>query len=456
MGEYCNRWERLELIRREKFDLVLPKAMRDNQVDMWIHVVKLGNPDALALDLGVGISLLAPAPPSGSTSYFIFTDRGGDRIERAVLGGVALTDVSSETFDVFGSEEDLGQFVAERDPERIGVNMSEWLAVADGLSHTGYHRLVKALGEKYAERLVSAERVISDFRDRRVISEIVEYGKLGEMTRQLIERAISNEVITPGVTTREDVGWWMQEQVLALGVEPSYSMFLMPSVIFSTSDAFEGYPGPRHHIFQRGDLFQLDTGIAFMGMRYMNQGTDFKRTAYILREGETAVPTGVQRAWEAGLRARQVLRKSIKVGRTGDETLKIVGEAFEEAGFVFVNLIHNPGYAGGWVKVWEEALEIRGLGPDEEHKTQVSIDCHSVGNMGNSQTAAGPAISGFRPGRGDLMIKPNHLFAFELFADSPIPEWDTRVRFGIEDDALVTEDGVQFLYPPNSRILLVH
>ena len=49
-NEYRSRWERLDLICREKFDISLPKALRENQIDMWIHVVKLGNPDALALE----------------------------------------------------------------------------------------------------------------------------------------------------------------------------------------------------------------------------------------------------------------------------------------------------------------------------------------------------------------------------------------------------------------------
>jgi len=445
-NEFRSRWERLDLICREKLDISLPKALRENQVDMWIHVVKLGNPDPLALDLGVGVSASAPDPSGGSTGYFVFTDRGGARIERAILGGSVEREDSP--YDIIGLEEDLGQFVAERDPERIAVNMSGWVAVADGLSHTCYLRLVEALGEKYANRLVSAEQVITDFRDRRVIREIVEYGQLGEATRLLIERALSNEVITPGVTTKEDVAWWVKEQVLARGIEPSYSEFYLPSLLYSESKEFEGYPGPSKHTFQRGDLFQFDWGFNFM-----NLGTDMKRTAYILKEGETAVPAGVQRAWDQGLRARQVLRENIKVGRTAEETLKIVGDAFEEAGFVFAKLIHD---AGDWDVVWDEALKIRGLGPDERDKTQVSIDCHCVGNTGNSQIEPGPAICGFRPGRGHLTIKPNHLFALELFANSPIPEWGGyRVRFGIEDDAIVTQDGVQFLYPPNSRILLI-
>ena len=32
-------------IRREKFDLVLPEAMRKNKVDMWIHVMREAIPD---------------------------------------------------------------------------------------------------------------------------------------------------------------------------------------------------------------------------------------------------------------------------------------------------------------------------------------------------------------------------------------------------------------------------
>ena len=62
-------------IRQEKFDIVLPQAMRKNNVDMWIHVMRTAIPDSFG------------AEDLGSTSgLFIFTDRGGDRIERAVIG----------------------------------------------------------------------------------------------------------------------------------------------------------------------------------------------------------------------------------------------------------------------------------------------------------------------------------------------------------------------------------
>ena len=450
MNDYRSRWEKLELILREKLDISLPRAMRDNDIDMWIHVVKLGIPDPLDLDLGVGVALLCPDPSAGSTTYFIFTDRGDARIERAVLGGFTR---QGDVYDIVGTEEDLKTFVDDRDPKRIAVNMSDWLAIADSLTHSSYTKLVDVLGAKYCEeRLVSSEHVITDFRDRRVISEIVEYGQLAETTRQLIERALSNEVITPGITTPEDVGWWLKEQLLSLGIEDSFHRFPVPSIIYSGSPEFDGYPGPAPHTFQPGDLFQLDFGISLM-----NLGTDMKRTAYILRDEEVMVPSGVQHAWDQGLKARSILREHIKVGQTGEETLSLIGNALEAAGFVFVNQIHNSLYfEGGWDGVWNEALAIRGVRADELNKTQVSIDCHCVGNTGDSQIEQGPAISGFRTGRSHLTIKANHLFAFELFANSPIPEWgQTRVRLGLEDDAIVTEEGVQFLYPPNNRILLI-
>ncbi len=62
-------------IRRDKFDVILPQVMRKRGVDMWIHVMREAIRDSFGAD------------ELGSTSgVFVFTDRGGDRIERAILG----------------------------------------------------------------------------------------------------------------------------------------------------------------------------------------------------------------------------------------------------------------------------------------------------------------------------------------------------------------------------------
>ena len=95
-------YETMRLIRQEKMDLVLPGAMRDNNVDMWIHVVQSANKDPLALDLGGWFEFRAWDP----FGYHIFTDRGGDRIERIILGGEdeeGLYDISGSGTSCFGS-----------------------------------------------------------------------------------------------------------------------------------------------------------------------------------------------------------------------------------------------------------------------------------------------------------------------------------------------------------------
>ena len=197
--EARERWERLAQIRRDKFDLVLPEAMRDNGIDMWITVMKEGYRDPLWMDLGQGYV--------GSIGYYVFTDRGGDRVERAALGIGGYLLERSGAYDIVTGSFDLREFVAERDPQRIGLNMSHEIGGADGLSHTSYLHLVETLGEPYASRLASAEKLASDFRSRRVASEIAAFAEAGEISRHLAERALSNEVIIPGGTALEDVSW---------------------------------------------------------------------------------------------------------------------------------------------------------------------------------------------------------------------------------------------------------
>jgi len=258
------RWQRINLIRKEKFDIVLPKVMRDNKIDMWIVMVKRGHSEPLAVDLGGG----SPHDwwsKGEFIGYYIFTDRGGERIERAVLGMGGFTLRYGGLYDIFGSAKDLKKFVEERDPQRIAVNMSKHLGAADGLSHTCYQHLVKELGEKYAKRLVSSEKLVADFRSQRVTSEIALYGEVAEISRILIEKALSNEVIIPGITTLGDIGWWIADQCLALGVDASPEL---PYVIYLKRASSKDY------IIQRGDLLSLDWGI-----HLMNFYTDIKRVA---------------------------------------------------------------------------------------------------------------------------------------------------------------------------------
>jgi len=55
------------------------------------------------------------------------------------------------------------------------------------------------------------------------------------------------------------------------------------------------------------------------------------------------------------------------------------------------------------------------------------------------------------------MLHPTNLLAIELFAYTAAPEWGgKKVRIPIEDDGVVTANGIEWLYPINTRILLIH
>ena len=414
-GEAQKRWERMNQIRQEKFDLVLPEVMRENNVDMWITVNREGFDDPLTEDFGKGYV--------GSYGYYVFTDRGDGRIERAILGvGTALVE-DNGAYDIIGDAADLKEFVEARNPQSIALNYARNIGAADGLSYTSHQKLSEELGSTYAERFVSAEKLASDFRSRRVASEIAAFAWAGEMSRNIAERAFSNEVITPGKTTLADVAWWMREQQFENHLGTSFGM---PSVYITGPDGFVALSND--HVIQRGDFLAIDWGVG-----YLNFFTDMKRHAYVLREGETHVPDSIQKAFDNGRAVRDILKNNIKAGRTAAETYDLLVNEINGAGFTYMETFNQP--------------------TDDPEKIDVIIGSHSVGNLGHG---IGPSIAWFNPERMTYMIKPSNLFSIELFAYTAIPEWGgKKLRIPLEDDAIVTERGVEWLYPVNQKVLLI-
>jgi len=411
--EARRRWERMCQIRAEKFDLVLPKALHDNDVDMWIVVMREGLLDPLWEALGRGYV--------GDWAYYVFTDQG-ERAHRAAFGVSGYMLEECGVYDHFGGADELADFVRSHDPERIGVNMAASIGGADGLSHTSWLHLREVLGAPYADRLVSAERLVSDFRATRTATEIAAFAEAGEMSREIAERAFSNEVVTPGVTTLEDVAWWMWDQLLARGLDSSFDM---PSVYVTGPNGIEATSTDR--IIQRGDLLMIDWGVGFLDFY-----TDMKRIAYVLKEGETDTPASLRHAFDQAVKVRDVMKATIKPAPTAKIALERTEAALEAAGFGLVPF-NQPS--------------------DDPSVTDVVIGPHSVGNLGHG---IGPSLAFFNPTRQTYELRPGTLISVELFAYTANPDWGGRkVRIPLEDDAVVTERGVEWLYPVNRRILII-
>jgi hypothetical protein len=441
--------ELMNQIRLEKFDLILPQVMRENNIDMWIQVLREGNPDPVASNLG------------SDYGVFIFTDRGGDRIERAVFGHCSDLVQECGAYDIIAKPEikipltafleyrmplgafyrkggtewpggpnteldfrfkGVGEFVAERDPKRIAVNYLEKLGSpvlyeiprlrSDGLSHVDYNLLVKALGEKYAGRIVSAEYVITEFLSRPVKSETVLFKKIREIIAKSLERQFKS--IVPGVTRFGDL-------------EGSRSVVDK-----------DGNRGRRDYVLQRGDLICLAGGKQSGG--HVDPEWEFGNFyeisfeyGYVLREGETELPPKIKKAWADVLKVRKILEDNIKVGRSAGETFEILKQKIEEAGYIYVNR-----------QIFNKDLDPK--------KTQVPLDMHASAGI------YAPRIGPLGPDwQREMKLPLNHHFYFEYWVYIPMPEWGEGKYLSIQlhDGAIVTERGVEYFYPPPRDIRII-
>ena len=449
--------EILRLMRNDKLDLVLPGAMRDNNVDMWIHVTRQGDPDPMALQFG------------STYGYLVFTDLG-DRIERAVFGGAGAV----ENIDLWGSAaiaralssydpgyriaegygdevyNEFREFVAERDPQTIAVNTSEWLPVADGISHTAYTKLVTILGPTYSERIVSAENVITDFVVRRTSREVTAQTNTLEISRQIVAEALSR--IEPGATTIREITWWAMEEAFRRGIG-EYRTWSPGGIRMYYSDSPPTTePNSRwwivhgEHVFQQGDFFAFNVGVNYMGF-----GTDTKTHAYILREGEAGVPESVQHAFDQAIRGQWIMRDHIRVGMTGGEALDAVVAAMEAEGYIYT-AFKNSSVGAVAQDTSDEDYVIIQRALENTDRSGFYVDHHSYGNIG----VVGPSLSPFRPDVHHLRIQENHIFAFEYAVHTNLPERPGYpISINISNPQLVTSKGVEFIQPPNERITLI-
>ena len=417
--DFQSNWEISCIIRNDKFDYVLPNAMRRNDIDMWIVIDHGRGTEPMMLDFGIETAY--------GQGIYVFYDGGGDRIERYSLGNSSDLAKMCGAYDELEGRRDLRSMVEERDPQRIGLN---YLAIpnnrggmytADGLSYTDYKFLVKELGEKYVERFVSAQHLIADFHGERVASEIIEFSKIGDITRSEIERALSNEVITPGKTTHNDVARWLEERRETLGLLRTW----FPTLYTHLPDG--GEIGGTERVIQRGDVLQIDWGI-----NRNNFATDIKRFAYVLREGELEAPPGVLNAFEEARKVREIIRKNVLPGRTGRVQLDELKQIIRDAGYVYTERERASNNLPG---------------------IEVNVGMHAAGNISHD-VAAG--LFEIYPERTKYEVRPNSILSMEYIVFTPADEWDgAKIPVNIEENVLVTERGIEWLYPPQDRVILI-
>ncbi len=392
---------------KERLEVNLPKIMREQGVDMWIVSMREYNEDPVFRALVSPTSFAARR-----RTIYVFFDRGpNEGVERLALGGGSQgglyeayrTNVTTERGDQAelwgaGQWRLLTQLVTERDPQVIAVNIDHEHNFADGLTAGEWEQMEEALGPEYAARVVRNPRIAIDYLAMRVPGMTPVYRRLQAIVHEVISAAFSSLVIEPGVTTTADVVWWMRQRVNDMGLQT----WFQPSVSIQRRGVTGAELGA-NPVIERGDVLHCDFGITAMRLN-----TDTQHMAYVLREGETEAPAGLQAALDNAKRLQDILMEEMTVGRTGNEVLHIVLERMRAEG------LNGTMYT------------------------------HPIGDHGHG---AGPLIGLWDyqegvPGRGDVPVIPGMWFSTELQVTTPVPEWgDQPVRMAMEEEAEVTTDG---------------
>ena len=440
-----NEWN--NQIRRDKFDLVLPQIMKQRGIDMWIHVMREAIPDSFG------------AQELGSTSgLFVFTDRGGDRIERAIIGrrwGAAQRETIASgyedpieelgAYDIIGTPVFVGEpvsspmteydyrfkglreFVEARDPQRIAVNYRENLGTwatsprtNDGISHIDYLLLAKELGDEYADRLVSSEYLIMDYNTSPVPSEVALLKRIREDELERVEEAFAD--VVPGVTPTRQAG---------------VTVFRRMSTGLSQRGRSAGW---ENSVVQGGDILAAPS----QGMY-----------AYVLREGETEPPSEIQRLWAEYLTIEKIFAETIKAGLTSREIMESYKQRFEEEGIIVRDPQLHMIQPKNDFPVYSE-----GFDPELTHLT---IDHHGKmkgAREGKPDIYLGPRIGSYGPDwTYDIPLSPNHHFVLEYFFYMPSPtsdpDEDQYLFWWDHEQAVATESGVEYLSPPQTELYLI-
>jgi hypothetical protein len=392
---------------KERLDVNLPAVMRAHGVDMWVVTMREYNEDPVFRGL-VSASTFA----ARRRSIYVFFDRGGGQaVERLALGGTSqggLYEVyrassatsTAEKAELWGMDQWrlFATLVRERNPKAIAVNISPDHNFADGLSAGEWEQMKAALGPDLESRIVRNPRLAIDYLALRVPSMAPTYRRLQVVVHEVISAAFSNLVITPGVTTTEDVVWWMRQRVNDMGLQT----WFQPSIEIQRRGATDADLGDNPAI-QRGDVLHCDFGITAMGLN-----TDTQHMAYVLREGETDAPAGLTRALSRANRLQDILLEKTKPGKSGNQVLReVLGQMTAEGldGTMYSHPIGDHGHgAGPLIGLWDYQEGV--------------------------------------PGRGDVPVLPNMWFSTELQVTSPVPEWNgQRVRMALEEEAEVRPDG---------------
>jgi Xaa-Pro aminopeptidase len=391
-----------------RLDTVLPPLMRRENIDFWVLSAREYNEDPV-------VETMVPATwlAARRRTILVFHDPGdGQPLERLAVSRYTPGPWYEQAWDPQANNDQwarVAELVAARNPARIGINRSAVFPLADGLTASEEDALLAALNRRFRDRVVSAEKLALGWLETRSAAEMAVYPQIVRMAHAIIAEGLSERVITPGVTTTEDIAWWYRERIRSAGLDtwfhPGVSLERFTESETSHTARYEGEAASP--VIEPGDLLHVDFGITYLGLN-----TDTQHHAYVLRPGESEAPRGLRDGIAAGNRVQDILMAIFRTGISGNDLKDATRRAVADAGLDASIYSHAIGYhghaAGPWIGMWD----------DQEA----------------------------RPPIGEHRIQPNTAWSIELSVNHAVPEWGGReVRFRFEEDAFFDGETIRFL-----------
>ena len=396
-----------EKIRRERITVLLPAIMKQQKVDAWLIFTRENAVDPLLAVLGIDHIVARGA--------FLFAHQGG-RFRRIAIAASYDVDPIQKTglfeevvaYRSEGVKPHLKKVVDEINPKVIAVNMSRDETIADGLTVGMRNYLEEAIG-RHSKKFVPSERLVVSLLGKKLPDEIAALEKAAVGTQRVIAEALTADRVKPGVTTEIDLNRWMEARAKELGFGVAFS-----SIVVGPQ---RGHSEPTDRVIQRGDVIRIDWGASWGGYC-----ADIQRTAYVLKDGETAAPAWLTRLWEATLKANRASVAALRPGHTGNDVDKAGRGSLVEAGYP--EYPHGTGHA-------------------------IGLKVHDVGPM------LGPD---WRERYGDRVffnIEVGQVFAVEPLIYMTVPEIGYEFHTSLEEDVVVEADRTRYFGTPQTGLILI-
>lgn len=392
----------------ERLEKILPVAMREQGLDMWLIICQEDDLDPVYKTM-IPMDTWCPI-----LQMLIFNDTG-DEIERINL---SFTDTKNHYKKPWAGRvhhreqwEMIGPIIAERDPKRIGINIGSIQWAAGGLTYNLYNQLVEVIPEKYVERLESAEPCATRWLSTLTDTQVELYEHVVEVAHFLIAEAYRS--IVPGVSTIQDLIWTYWQVCADNGLTTAFNPYFG---IFREESAKKKYG--EDDTIQHGDYIRCDVGIEYLGLI-----TDHQEWCYIRKPGETDAPEWAQKLMSKGNKLQDCFMVEFKQGLTGDELLANILKRARGEG------LPNP-------KIYSHSLGLLLHEPGPLIGLPWEQECNE--------------------GRGAVKLEYNYSFTMELSVEDTVPEWDApSFRLALEQDVVFTRDGCRLIDGRQTRFHLV-